>query len=110
MSQLNTEQMPIGERLMERVVIGHGGECWEWVGKRDREGYGLVKWFGKLRRAHRVQWIYRNGAPPFWMHVLHKCDNPPCIRPEHLYLGTDKDNAQDRVTRGRQGKRRVEKA
>jgi len=73
-------------------------ECWEWEGQRDYEGYGRT---GKNKLAHRE--MYKTFVARFneSLCVLHKCDNPPCIRPSHLYQGSQKDNAEDRQVRGR---------
>ena len=72
--------------------------CWEWTGARNRGGYGI-----KGRRlAHRLAWSEANGRPvPDGMLVLHSCDNPPCVNPAHLRIGTVADNAADRVARNR---------
>ena len=82
--------------LLERLDKLESG-CWCWNGPRDRQGYGRV---GDGRLAHRE--IYREvkGNPDGFM-ILHSCDNPSCCNPDHLSLGTAKDNAQDAVRRGR---------
>jgi hypothetical protein len=79
------------------------GECWEYSGSRDPNGYPRAhrRRLGE-QWAHRVAWIEVNGPIPEGMFVLHICDNPPCIRPEHLHLGTQADNMADKVARGRQ--------
>jgi len=78
-------------------------ECWEWLGaKTDRGGYGKF-WTGvgnKLVRAHRMSWELFFGPIPEGMDVLHKCNNPSCVNPYHLYLGDDSDNAADRMCAG----------
>jgi hypothetical protein len=87
----------------ERAILGFwwrvikGGECWKWQGARDSGGYGVYR--GK--RAHRVAWEMENGAIPEKKQVLHRCNNPWCVRVEHLYLGTDRDNANDRIAAGK---------
>lgn len=76
--------------------------CWEWTGaKRDNE-YGSFKYRGKTRTASRVAWLFAHGEWPGDLCVCHTCDNPSCVRPDHLFLGTDKDNAEDRDAKGRQ--------
>ena len=87
------------ERFWEKVQ--RSDSCWEWTGCRLRSGYGQIKWGDKIRRAHRVSWEIHFGPIPDGLWVLHHCDNPPCVRPDHLYLGTLVDNAQDCVRRGR---------
>lgn len=70
-------------------------ECWVWTGKRNRDGYGL--WGRKY--AHRAS-MEIDGQPPGKAFVLHRCDNPPCVNPTHLYLGTPQDNMRDAIARG----------
>jgi len=78
--------------------------CWLWRGAA-RRGYGAFSpQHGTTRPAHRVAWELANSAPiPDGLCVLHRCDNPPCVRPDHLFLGTKKDNAQDAIRKGRRG-------
>lgn len=78
--------------------------CWEWQGAKTKQGYGMSN-ICKLptRFTHRIAWFLVYGKLPV-LQVLHKCDNPPCCNPEHLYEGTNDDNVRDRVNRGRQTK------
>lgn len=73
--------------------------CWLWKGSTDRDGYGRILVDGKNRLAHRVAWELAKGAPQGL--VLHRCDVRRCVRPAHLFVGTDKDNAIDCVRKGR---------
>ena len=85
---------------------GHGpaGDCWVWTAKRMKGGYGTVgDGAGKTALAHRVAWTISAGAPPGALCVCHRCDNPSCVRPEHLFLGTHRENMNDRDRKGRQG-------
>lgn len=76
--------------------------CWIWKGTvNKRWGYGYFRDGEKLQRAHRVSWFITHGELPRDTHVLHKCDNRLCVNPEHLYLGTQKDNMGDRKRRGK---------
>ncbi len=76
-------------------------ECWEWTGTRQGQGYGILYVEGKSTLAHRFAWAFANGPIPAGMQVLHHCDNPPCTRLSHLFLGTQKDNMQDMASKGR---------
>lgn len=75
--------------------------CWLWTGAADPEGYGIIKVDGKARRLTRVVWTLEHGAIPADLLVLHSCDNPPCIRPDHLMLGTQRANIRDMLRKGR---------
>lgn len=76
--------------------------CWVWRGLTSTGGYGLVTIHYKMYRTHQLAYELMTGPIPPGALVLHSCDNPPCVNPAHLRLGTDKDNALDRVARGRQ--------
>lgn len=78
------------------------GDCLVWTGHRSREGYGYIKVAGKSPRgAHRVAWELENGPVAAGLVVRHKCDNPPCVKLDHLELGTHQDNVNDMIARGR---------
>ena len=72
--------------------------CWLWTSGWDSDGYGLAT--GNVK-AHRLSYEIAYGPIPKGLSVCHKCDTPPCVNPDHLFLGTNKDNAQDRVMKGR---------
>ncbi len=76
--------------------------CVEWTGKVDRMGYGKRQFRRKSWLAHRVAWVEARGEIPDGMCVCHTCDNPTCINPEHLWLGTRTDNNADKIAKGRQ--------
>ncbi len=75
--------------------------CMEWVGRTVELGYGRVSWKRKSYFAHRIAWTLHNGPIPRGLFVCHKCDNPPCCNPEHLFIGTPKDNQVDCISKGR---------
>ena len=75
--------------------------CWEWQRSLNPKGYGAFCLSCRTISAHRASWIIHKGNIPTGMHVLHKCDNPRCVNPSHLMLGTNCDNVRDRVQKGR---------
>lgn len=75
--------------------------CWEWQGYRTPTGYGKFRYNGHSRRAHRVAWELTHGTIPEGRHVLHDCDNPSCVRPDHLHLGDQASNMGEMFARGR---------
>lgn len=95
------DQRPVPPRFAAQfdnfIVKRHENGCWTWTGTRDRQGYG--RW--KRWLAHRFSWARSNGPIPEGLWVLHHCDNPPCVNPAHLYLGTVVENVHDAVDRGR---------
>jgi len=90
---------PLEQRFWEKVEKGDG--CWIWTGSRSPKGYGQLWSEGTFLRSHRVSWLVHFGPIPEGMWVLHHCDNPPCVRPDHLYLGTAQQNSADRERRKR---------
>ena len=78
--------------------------CWVWIGNKDRKGYGRFCFSTGHIGAHRFIWEITFGGIPAGMQVLHTCDNPACVRPDHLFLGTNQDNRTDSVTKDRQAK------
>ena len=75
-------------------------ECWEWLGRRVK-GYGMMCVSKRSIGAHRISWGIHNGTIPEGMSVLHKCDNPSCVNPNHLFLGTQADNIRDMMIKKR---------
>lgn len=73
----------------------HPKGCWAWQGSTTEGGYGQCTYLGKHEKAHRRAYILTNGPIPIGMSVLHRCDNPPCCNPDHLFKGTLVDNSQD---------------
>ena len=91
---------PILPRLYGNVKLVN--DCWEFLGYRDKAGYGIIRYGRKQLHASRVSYELANGPFSENLLVCHKCDNPPCINPEHLFLGTHKDNMLDSLRKGRQ--------
>lgn len=75
-------------------------DCWEWTGPKFGDGYGNCGSGFPFQRAHRTSYLLHNGEITQGLYVLHKCDNPLCINPNHLYLGDAKQNAKDAIERG----------
>ena len=90
---------PIAERFWEKVRKTN--QCWIWEGARNRLGYGEIGMNGKVCKAHRVAWELVNGEIPPQKMICHACDNPQCVRPEHLFLGDGVINMQDAQKKGR---------
>ena len=78
-----------------------GDHCWPWTGSTTAFGYGEFNYNGKLLRTHRVSYELHYGPLEPGQSILHHCDNPPCVRPTHLYSGSQKDNLRDAAKRGR---------
>lgn len=88
----------------------HLGPCWLWTGTWRNKGYGRIKIEGRPVFVHRIAWELAYGPIPFGLsrghhtHVCHHCDNPACVRPEHMFLGSIEVNTADKVAKGRQAR------
>lgn len=94
--------MELAPRFWRKVRKQKRG-CWLWTGAKSGTKYGIIWKQGKIHLAHRISWELRHGSPPT-KDVLHKCDVRLCVRPFHLYLGTNVENTRDRHKRGRDAK------
>jgi hypothetical protein len=83
------------------VIKQKEDDCWEWQAGDNGQGYGRFRVDGKKTGAHRFVWELYYGPPPSDLMVCHKCDNPGCVNPDHLFLGTNQDNMLDMVAKGR---------
>lgn len=97
---------PREQTFWKRVSKPSPDECWEWQGGKTPDGYGSAGHKNKSVLAHRLAWELTNGPIPEGMEVCHKCDNPPCCNPDHLFLGTHADNIRDMFAKGRNNPRR----
>jgi hypothetical protein len=98
-------------RLKEKIEIDPRTACWNWTASLRPTGYGQMRYLGTTELAHRVSWMLFRGPIPKadgvygTMNVLHHCDNPKCVNPDHLFIGDQADNAKDAVAKDRWGKR-----
>lgn len=88
-------------RFENKVNYAGKNECWEWIGCIGNHGYGETTVSRKKALTHRVSWSIYRGEIPAGMQILHHCDNPPCVNPRHLFLGTQSDNMKDMTIKGR---------
>ena len=93
---------PVDDRLSNYIVDEHG--CWVWQGSKNSEGYGYLRNQKSIMPVHRVAYAHRYGPITPHLMACHNCGNRACINPEHLYLGTAKQNMADMVRHGRAGK------
>lgn len=89
-------------RFMDKCVDVLPSGCRIWMGAVNEMGYGTATIGQRRWKAHRAAWYFEKGGIPQGMHVLHKCDVPSCVNPDHLFLGTQGDNMRDMASKGRQ--------
>jgi len=95
------------QRFIEKVDVKGEHDCWEWLASRNKDGYGRFRMGAIKTTAHRVAYELFKGLIPAGLFVLHSCDNPSCVNPGHLRVGTVVDNSADMVDRGRSIKGRT---
>lgn len=108
---MTTTWTAIGKTWTAELLMANtrpNGECLEWIGRPNSSGYGRLMIGGKQQLAHRLSWQFHFGRIPAGLCVLHRCDNPPCVNPAHLFLGTQIENIADRTAKGRTSRHRGE--
>jgi len=97
-TQFSSEAMA---KLAAGYVVGSSGDCWEWRGRTNNARYGYLWLDGAQWLAHRAAWAAVNGPIPVGLYICHRCDNPLCVNPNHLFLGSPQENTQDSIAKGR---------
>ena len=99
-----SENSLLADKIANKYAIDPETGCWNWTAACNARGYGVVSRGGRgsgLHKAHRASWMVHRGELADGAWVLHKCDNPRCINPDHLYLGDHRQNVCDMMSRGR---------
>lgn len=106
-NQYTVKRQPFAEILERNSIPEPNTGFWLWLGAVDAKGYGHVRSYEHLgqQRAHRLSYLEHHGSIPPGMQVCHKCDQPSCVNPDHLWLGSNQENQMDMVRKGRSGLR-----
>ena len=99
MNKSGPKPIPVEDRFWSKVEKTRG--CWFWTGHTNGAGYGLLLYDGRKQLAHRIAWELTHGPIPKGELILHRCDTPACVNPDHLRLGTQRDNMRDRLVNAR---------
>lgn len=101
-TNLAIDQVSVSDVFRFMKYVEQGEACWTWKGATSNAGYGVFNLRGVYVLAHRLAYLMHTGTRPGQKNVLHRCDNPRCVRPEHLFVGTQGDNVADKIAKGRQ--------
>lgn len=102
--EVANQMIPLAERFETKYIPEPNSGCWLWIGGQNEHGYGIIGVGGRkdgVAKAHRVSWELNRGKLSPGDNVLHKCDNPSCVNPDHLFIGSLADNSRDCVKKGR---------
>ena len=99
---MSRKRVSLLQRLRKFVVVAEESQCWVWTGAREEKGYGKTKIAGKQVAVHRAVYELLVAPIPTGMSCCHRCDNPSCCNPDHLFLGTQRDNINDMLAKNRQ--------
>ena len=103
-TRVNKRKRTLRERFEEKYIPEPNSGCWIWIGSYRGSGYGEMRIDSDyLQRSHRISYQLNVGEIPDGLCILHRCDNPGCVNPKHLFLGTQRINSEDMVTKGRHG-------
>jgi len=98
--KMKNKKSTILEHILSRIIVSESG-CWNWTRYLDENGYGVSCWHGKKTYAHRLSWRSIHGDITSEDKICHRCDNPSCVNPDHLFVGTQHDNILDCLKKGR---------
>jgi hypothetical protein len=99
--RMNMNQLFCSDKCRFFAKVIKTESCWIWTSTKNRKGYGTIKWGPKDKKAHRVSYLIHKGDIPDGKIIMHSCDNPSCVNPDHLKIGTDQENISDCVSKDR---------